>query len=196
MMRHDSPILERETHIERALSQRERPTISLASAFSTGDYTAKSSEVVFFAGEDLFRDSMVGTRELAIRKHCKCKFDLDDERTFESYCFEFCGLLNLHYSEIKFMIGSKDIVMARTVRKACQILVFYNTLQKKVGSSGITSDFGLRSAYSQLFETGVYSDIEIVVNGEKLSAHKCILAARSEKFKVMLTSEATEQMLE
>lgn len=195
-MRHDSPILVRENHIERALSQRERPTISIASAFSTGDYTVKSSEVVFFAGEDIFRDSMVGTRELAIRKHCKCKFDLDDCRTFESYCFEFCGLLNVHYSEIKFMIGTKDIVMARNVKKACEILVFYNTQQKKHGSSGILSDYGLPYAYSKLFETGAFSDLEIVVNGEKLNAHKCILTARSEKFKAMLVSEATTEMVE
>lgn len=35
-----------------------------------------------------------------------------------------------------------------------------------------------------------------MVNGEKLRAHKCILTARSEKFKVMLASEATEEMVE
>ena len=132
-----------------------------------------------------------------MRKQCKCKFDLDDTRTFESYCFEFCGLLNVHYSEIKFLINNKDIVMARTVKKACEILVFYNIQQKKAGgSSGIVSDHGLSSAYSSLFETGLYSDIEIVVNGEKLVAHKCILTARSEKFKTMLLSEATTEMIE
>ena len=58
------------------------------------------------------------------------------------------------------------------------------------------SDHGLGSAYSSLFETGLYSDIEIVVNGEKLVAHKCILTARSEKFKTMLLSEATTEMIE
>jgi hypothetical protein len=58
------------------------------------------------------------------------------------------------------------------------------------------SDYGLPYAYSKLFETGAFSDLEIVVNGEKLNAHKCILTARSEKFKAMLVSEATTEMVE
>ena len=33
----------------------------------------KNTEVIFFAGEDLYRDNIVGTRELAIKKYCKCK---------------------------------------------------------------------------------------------------------------------------
>jgi hypothetical protein len=102
------------------------PTTTLSSAFSTGGYASKASEVVFFAGEDIYRDSVVGTRELAIKKYCKCKFDLDESRTFESYCFEFCGLLNVRYCDIKFMLGRKDITMARTVKKACEILVYYS----------------------------------------------------------------------
>jgi hypothetical protein len=53
------------------------------------------------------------------------------------------------------------------------------------------SDYALGPAYNQLLETAIFSDIEIVVNGESLKAHKCILTARSEKFKAMLMSEAT-----
>lgn len=56
---------------------------------------SRPSEVTFFAGEDIYRDSIVGTRELGIKKLCKVKLELDESRTFESYCFEFCGLLNL-----------------------------------------------------------------------------------------------------
>jgi hypothetical protein len=37
-------------------------------------------------------------------------------------------------------------------------------------------------------ETGLYSDLEIVVNGESIRAHKAVLRARSEKFQVMLFS--------
>jgi hypothetical protein len=61
----------------------------------------QSSEVVFYAGEDLYRDSVVGTRELAIKKYCKLKLEFDPDRTYESYCFEFCGLLNLRFPDIK-----------------------------------------------------------------------------------------------
>jgi hypothetical protein len=136
---------------------------------------------------------VVGTRELAIKKYCKCKFDLDETRSFESYCFEFCGLLNVRYHEIKFMIGRKDINMTRTVKKACEILVYYNKQFPKAarGQSTIINDYTIGPAYSSLLETGLYSDIEIFVNGEALKAHKCILTARSEKFNVMLLSEAT-----
>lgn len=81
--------------------------------------------MVFFAGEDIYRDSAVGTRELAIKKHCKCKFDLDDQRTFESYCFEFCGLLNIRFIDVKFMQGNKEIALKRNVRKSFELYVFY-----------------------------------------------------------------------
>lgn len=67
----------------------------------------------------------MGTKELAIKKNCKCKFDLDNERTFESFIFEFCGLLNLRFADIKFMLGRKEIAMARNVKKSCEIHVYY-----------------------------------------------------------------------
>lgn len=100
----------------------------MSSAFSSGAYNTKSSEVVFFAGEDIYRDSVVGTRELAIKKYCKVKLDLDESRSYESYCFEFCGLLNLKFTDIKFMLSStKDVHMPRKVKKACEILVYYKS---------------------------------------------------------------------
>ena len=84
------------------------------------------NEVVFYACEDLFRDSLVGTRELAIKKYCKCKLEWDDSRTYESYCYEFCGLLNVRFSELKFLLKRKEIAMQRTVRKPSEILVYYD----------------------------------------------------------------------
>lgn len=127
----DSPLNSREQPAVRSNSMRNVQSVALSSAFSSGiAYNQKLNEVVFYAGEDIYRDSVVGTRELAIKKHCKCKLDLDELRTYESYCFEFCGLLNLKFSDVKFMIGRKDVVMVRTVRKACEILVLYNTHQK------------------------------------------------------------------
>jgi hypothetical protein len=82
--------------------------------------------VIFYAGEDIYRDSQVGTRELAIKKFCKCKLELDESRTFESYCYEFCGLLNLRFLDVKFMIEHNEITMSRTVKKPCEILVYYS----------------------------------------------------------------------
>ena len=64
-----------------------------------------AGEVIFFAMEDLYRDNIVGTRELAIKKYCKCKLEFDESRTYLSYCYEFCGLLNIRFGEMKFMHG-------------------------------------------------------------------------------------------
>ena len=75
--------------------------------------------------EDLFRDNIVGTRELAIKKYCKCKLEFDDSRSFSSYCYEFCGLLNIRFNDLKFMQGRKEVPMSRNVRKACEIIVYY-----------------------------------------------------------------------
>lgn len=85
----------------------------------------KNTEVIFFAGEDLYRDNIVGTRELAIKKYCKCKLQFDDSRTYESYCWEFCGLLNIRFSDIKFVANRREIPMGRTVKKPCEIYVYY-----------------------------------------------------------------------
>ena len=108
------------------------PDISRGSAFyqnfSTSVLTGshKSLEVVFFAGEDLYRDNIIGTRELAIKKYCKCKLEFDESRSYESYCHEFCGILNLKFYDVRFMNGRKEVPMLRTLRKASEILVYYN----------------------------------------------------------------------
>ena len=55
----------------------------------------------------------------------------------------------------------------------------------------------LGPAYFKLLDTGLYSDLTIEVNGaESFRVHKCILTARSEKFKVMLLSERETFMSE
>ena len=101
---------------------------NFSSAFNLSQGRAseqKNSEVVFFAGEDLYRDNIVGTRELAIKKYCKCKLQYDDSRTYESYCWEFCGLLNIRFSDIKFLQGRKEVAMQRNLKKPCEIYVYY-----------------------------------------------------------------------
>jgi hypothetical protein len=130
-LRHESPILlHRESiPVERASSVRNVPTISLNSAFSTGaNGGARDSEIVFFAGEDIYRDGVVGTRDLAVKKYSKIKFDLDVSRTFESYCYEFCGLLNVKFHDIRFLMDRKELLLSRVVKKACEVIVKYNKI--------------------------------------------------------------------
>lgn len=100
---------------------------TLASAFSSGFITRdRPQDVIFFAGEDLYRDSVVGTRELAIKKYCKLRLDLDDSRSYESYCFEFCGLLNIRYQDVRFVNAHnrQDVPMQRTVKRGVEIYVY------------------------------------------------------------------------
>lgn len=54
----------------------------------------------------------------------------------------------------------------------------------------------LGPAYTTLLETALYSDLSIEVHGENFLVHKCILTSRSEKFKVMLTSDSTSSLRE
>jgi signal recognition particle receptor subunit beta len=98
---------------------------------------------------------------------------------------------------MRFTIGRKEVTMARTVKKPCEIVVFCNKQQTNArGTHSMLSDYALGPAFSSLLETGIYSDIKIIVNGEEINAHKCVLTARSEKFNVMLLSESTSDMKE
>ncbi len=47
-----------------------------------------------------------------------------------------------------------------------------------------------------LFDSGDFSDIDIVVDGTKIPAHKCILSARSPIFKAMFSYNNTKEALE
>lgn len=96
------------------------------------------NEVIFYAIENLFREGFTiggnaGShhRELAMKKFCRCKFTFDNQRTFQSYCFEFCGLLNVRMSDVKFYLGNREAPLSRQVRKPCIIEV-----QSSNGSGG------------------------------------------------------------
>ena len=52
----------------------------------------------------------------------------------------------------------------------------------------------LKPAFNELLEKGIFSDIDVIINGETIKAHKCILIARSDKFKVMLNSHMKESI--
>jgi len=86
--------------------------------------------VIFYASEHLFREGFTSLgsagshhRELAMKKHCKCKFTYDPTRTYQSYCYEFCGLLNLRMQDVRFYLGSREAPLQRTLRKPCLIEV-------------------------------------------------------------------------
>jgi len=82
--------------------------------------------------------------------------------------------------DVKFFIKSREVALMRQVRKAVRIDVYSHN------SSSKNSLNSLKPAFNDLLNKGIYSDLEIVVNGEIMKAHKCILIARSDKFKSML----------
>ena len=66
------------------------------------------------------------------------------------------------------------------------------------GTNTSMSNTCLQMAIRDLMEKGLYSDIEIVVNGDEsnsIKAHKAILMARSEKFRAMVESKMKESRL-
>ena len=86
----------------------------------------------------------------------------------------------------------------RTVKKPCEIIVYYNKLtsaQRQLKANSMFEN-ALGPAYLNLIETGLYSDLAIEVHGEQFYVHKCILTSRSEKFKVMLLSDTVHAMQE
>lgn len=131
---------------------------------------------------------MFGHKELAMKKYCKCKFAFDAARNYQSYCFELCGLLNLLSKDVKFFINNREVSLQRQIRKPCEIEVFHDVDSSKPENNS------LKPAFNQLLENGLYSDIDLVVNGVTLKAHKCILISRSEKFKAMLGADMKERL--
>lgn len=88
--------------------------------------------------------------------------------------------------------------MMRTIKKPCEIIVYYNKLtsaQRQLKANSMFEN-ALGPAYLTLIDTGLYSDLEIEVHGAKFFVHKCILTSRSEKFKVMLLSDSVNAMRE
>jgi hypothetical protein len=98
------------------------------------------NEVIFYASENLFREGFTSWggagshhRELAMKKYCKCKFAFDPQRTFQSYCFEFCGLLNIRMGDVRFYLGNREAPMSRTVKKP--VIIEVQGLHGSISSS-------------------------------------------------------------
>ncbi len=174
-----------------------------ANSYSSS-YRGSLNEVIFYASENLFREGFtVGGgagghhRELAMKKCCKCKFAFDSQRTYQSYCFEFCGLLNLRMNDCRFYLGTRELSMSRSVKKPCIIEV-----QSTGGSSNRSQTTNnsnqccLQQAIRSLLDTGLYSDLELVVNQDSenpIRVHRGLLMARSEKFRAMLMDSGMKE---
>jgi hypothetical protein len=63
------------------------PSQLISSSHNSERYHSTNSslrlnEVVFYAGENLYRETLIGHREVAMKKYCKVKFSFDSARTY------------------------------------------------------------------------------------------------------------------
>ena len=75
--------------------------------------------------------------------------------------------------------------MHRNVKRECEISVYMSN-----DTSNENNKF--LSSLIHLFQLGEHSDLTIKINNAKFKVHKCVLAARSPKLKVMLNSSMKE----
>lgn len=140
-----------------------------------------SQDVIFEAGEDLYSNAT-----LVFTKSATKRIPLTRPRTAQSYCHEFCGIVGVPFSALRFQLDSRPINPETFIISPCIIKAFHSCdiLQSSQNS--------LQPALLDLLSSGLNSDIEIITPHETFRVHKCILMCRSPKFKAMLTSGMLE----
>lgn len=124
-----------------------------------------------------------------MQKECRCRFTFDPQRTNISFCYEFCGLLNVQMKDLLFYLNGKLLPFQKNMVKPCEIIVF----RTDAASQNVKSSNLLKPAFSRMLSSEIYPDIQIALNGEEpIKAHKCVLMARSQKFKTMLSLQLKE----
>lgn len=146
------------------------------------------NKVIFRAGEDLYHNEQSKGKEVVLKRGKSVKFDYDAERTFNSYCCEFWGKINLKLNTLNFVLKNHRVAMHRNVKRPCEISVYMST-----DASSDTNKF--LSALMNLFQEGEHSDLTIKIGSSaEFKVHKCVLAARSPKLKVMLLNNMKESI--
>jgi speckle-type POZ protein len=142
----------------------------------------KHEDIIFEAGEDLYSAT---TGEIRLLKNGFKYIPIVNERRFESYFFEFCGLVSLSYKTLRFQMEHRDINPDKIVVSSCSIKVLHNS---EFFLSPATS---LRNSLELLQSSEIGSDLTITINeNHKIQAHKCILACRSPVFATILADSS------
>lgn len=152
---------------------------------------SENCDIIFEAGEDLYSQTKA---QLLVLQCSSVKFPIAKPRRFQSYCYEFCGVIGLSFKTLRFLSLGRDMSPDLAISTSCLVKVYH------------TSDFNmsvsnpLKSSLLGLFRGGNYSDITLRINGKlDLNAHKCILASRSAKFEGMFScgfSESKNSLVE
>jgi len=144
---------------------------------------SQNFDIIFEADEDLYNTSKT---QVLLLKHCTKTIPIAKPRTFQSYCFEFSGVVGVSHSTVRFLIGGRDMnpeccIMSSTIVKVIHTAEF-----------NLQPPNSLKMSFVNLLETGSFSDVVIRLNTEDVQAHKCILASRSAKFEAMFSCNLCE----
>jgi len=144
---------------------------------------SENFDINFEAAEDLYNSSKT---QILLLKNCYKTIQIVKPRTFQSYCYEFCGVTGISFSTIRFLIGGRDVSPDLSVMSSCHVKVLHTT------EFNFQSVNSLKSSFLNLLNTGGFSDVTLKVGTEIIQAHKCILASRSEKLSAMFNSNLLE----
>jgi len=140
-------------------------------------------DINFEAAEDLYNTSKT---QVLLLKNCYKTIQIVKPRTFQSYCYEFCGVSGIGFSTIRFLIGGRDVNPDMSIMSSCHVKVLHTT------EFNFQSVNSLKTSFLNLLNTGGFSDVILRVGKEIVKAHKCILASRSEKLNAMFNSNLLE----
>lgn len=143
----------------------------------------QTHDIIFEAAEDLYNTSKT---QVLLLKQCSKKITIAKPRNFQSYCYEFCGIVGIAYSTVRFLMDGRDINQESCVMSSTLVKVIHTT------EFNLQPPNSLKMSFVNLLETGAFSDIVLRLNTEEFAVHKCILASRSSKFEAMFESNLCE----
>lgn len=143
----------------------------------------QAQDIIFEAGEDLFSNS-----SLVMTKNSYKRIPLSRSRNAQSYIYEFCGMVGVSPSSLRFTLESRPLDAGIVIISPSIIKVYHCT------SILHSSNNSLQPALLDLLNSGVKSDVSIVVNERVFHVHKCILMCRSPKFQAMFSGEMKESI--
>jgi len=140
-------------------------------------------DIIFEADEDLYNTSKT---QVLLLKHCYKTITIAKPRPFQSYCFEFCGIIGVAHDTVRFLIGGRDMNPESCIMSSTLVKVIHTA------EFNMQPPNSLKMSFVSLLDSGSFSDVVLRVNKEEIQAHKCILASRSAKFETMFNAEMCE----
>ena len=140
-------------------------------------------DIVFEAAEDLYNLSK--TQILLLKNSYKI-IPISKPRQFQSYCYEFAGIVGIAYQSLRFLIGGRDVSPEICIMSNCHVKVFHTS------EFNLQPQNSLKSSFLTLLNSGIFTDVTLKVGKELIKAHKCVLVSRSAKFNAMFTSNMLE----